>query len=105
MTLNLIQTLVLLLAIAALAGFAARVINIPYPVLLVLVGLGLALVPGVPRLTLEPDVILFVFLPPLLFRRAFHAPLRELIRSSRSLLILALPCVVITALLVALPVH
>ena len=102
MTLSLIQTLVLLLA---LAGFAARVIGIPYPVLLVLVGLGLALVPGVPRLTLEPDVILFVFLPPLLFRGAFHAPLRELIGSSRSLLILALPGVVITALLVALPVH
>ncbi len=47
MTFSLIQTLVLLLAIAALAGLAARVIGIPYPVLLVLVGLGLALAVGV----------------------------------------------------------
>lgn len=105
MTLALVTTLVALLAIAGLAGFAARRVGVPYPVLLVLVGLALALIPGLPHLAIAPDLILFVFLPPLVYRGAFHAPLREFVETRRTLLALAVPGLVATALLVALPAH
>lgn len=105
MTITIVATLVALLALAGIVGFIARRIGVPYPVLLVIVGLVLALIPGIPTLRVEPDLILFVFLPPLVYRGAFHAPIRELIAAQRLILIFAVPGVVITALLVALPVH
>lgn len=69
--------LALLLVVAILFEIAGRA-GIPYPVLLVLGGLGLAFVPGVPRFSLEPELVLLVFLPPLLFSAAFETPLRDL---------------------------
>ena len=66
-----------LVAIAILFEIARRV-GVPYPTLLVLGGLGLALVPGLPRIELEPDLVLLVFLPPLLFTAAVETPIREL---------------------------
>ncbi len=105
MTLTLVTTLVALLTIAGLVGFVARRIGLPYPVLLVVVGLLLALIPHLPTVRVAPDLILFVFLPPLLYRGAFHAPLRELVATQRAILIFALPGVLVTALLVAPAVH
>lgn len=69
--------LVSLVVIAVLYGLAGRV-GVPYPTLFVLGGLALAFVPGLPHLTLEPDLILLVFLPPLLFIAATETPTREL---------------------------
>ena len=55
----------LLLAVAALA-LLARKLKIPYPILLVVGGLLLGLVPGLPRVKLDPEVVFLFFLPPLL---------------------------------------
>src|SRR3954454_1715814 len=63
----------LLVATAALYEVARR-IGIPYPTVLVLGGIALAVVPGLPSVTLEPALVLFVFLPPLLFAAAFETP-------------------------------
>jgi Na+/H+ antiporter len=73
----LITVLALVLAVAILFEVAGR-IGVPYPALLVVGGLVLAFVPAMPRLALEPDLVLLVFLPPLLFRAAFETPLRDL---------------------------
>ena len=62
--------ILLLAAVAALATLANR-IKIPYPILLVLGGLALGFVPGVPNLELPPDVVLVAVLPPLLYVSAF----------------------------------
>lgn len=105
MTLTLVTTLVALLAIAGIVSFVARRIGVPYPVLLIVVGLILALIPHLPPLRIDSDLILFVFLPPLVYRGAFHAPIRELIATRRAILIFAIPGVLVTGLLVALPVH
>ena len=59
----------LLLAVVFLATVAQR-IRLPYPILLVLGGLLLALVPQVPQVQLNPDLVLLLFLPPLLFAAA-----------------------------------
>ena len=50
----------------------------PYPSLFVLGGLALGFVPALPRLTLEPELVLLVFLPPLLFEAAVETPARDL---------------------------
>lgn len=71
--------LVELLAIAVL--FEARRLDVPYPALFVLGGLVLGFIPNVPRITIEPDLVLLVFLPPLLFGAAIETPLRELCRN------------------------
>ena len=69
--------LAILVAIAILFEIARR-IGVPYPTLFVLGGLGLAFVPGLPRIELEPDLVLLVFLPPLLFSAAVETPIRDL---------------------------
>jgi CPA1 family monovalent cation:H+ antiporter len=58
-----------LVAVAVLA-LVARKLPIPYPILLVLGGLGLALVPGVPPIGLNPELVFLVLLPPLLYPAA-----------------------------------
>jgi Na+/H+ antiporter len=67
----------LLVAVALLAGAGLR-FNVPYPVVLVVGGLLLGLVPGLPAPDLAPDVVFFAFLPPLLYAAAFQASAYEL---------------------------
>jgi len=69
--------LVELIVIAVLFEVAQR-LNIPYPALFVIGGAALGFVPGLPHITLQPDLVLLVFLPPLLFGAAFETPLRDL---------------------------
>ena len=79
----------------------ARRIGVPYPTLLVLGGLGLAVVPGLPRIHLEPELVLLVFLPPLLFGAAVDTPSRELRANLAPLLRLSVGLVVFTMAIVA----
>ena len=64
--------LLLLLAIALLALLAGRA-RIPYPVFLVYGGLAIAVIPGLPRIALQPDIVFLVFLPPLLYAAAIDS--------------------------------
>jgi CPA1 family monovalent cation:H+ antiporter len=94
----------LLLAVAVLAG-AARAVNIPYPIVLVLGGLALGAIPGLPEIALPPDLVLLIFLPPLLYSAAFFASLRDLRNDVRSISLLAIGLVVATAAAVAAVAH
>jgi monovalent cation/hydrogen antiporter len=94
----------LMIAIAALST-VARLINVPYPILLVLGGLALGLIPGLPDVELEPDLVLVLFLPPLLYAAAFFASLRDLRANLRPISLLAVGLVVATACAVALVAH
>ena len=67
----------LLLAVAVLAGLGLRS-GVPYPVALVLGGLVIGLVPGLPSPELDPDIVFFVFLPPLLYAAAIAVSAHEL---------------------------
>ena len=64
--------IVLLLLLLFVAGFTAlaRKLQTPYPIVLVVAGLALSLVPAIPRITLNPDLVFLVVLPPLLFSAA-----------------------------------
>jgi CPA1 family monovalent cation:H+ antiporter len=92
--------LLILVAIAILFEIARR-LGVPYPTLFVIGGLGLAFVPGLPRIELEPDLVLIVFLPPLLFAAAFDTPIRELRTNIAPLLRLSIGLVVFTMTAVA----
>jgi Na+/H+ antiporter len=96
--------LVVLVAIAILFEIARRV-GVPYPTLFVLGGLGLAFVPGLPHIQLEPDLVLLVFLPPLLFSAAAESPIRDLRANLAALLRLSLGLVLFTMVIVAAIAH
>jgi Na+/H+ antiporter len=91
--------LAILVAIAILFEIARRV-GVPYPTLLVLGGLGLASVPGLPRIKLEPDLVLLVFLPPLLFAAAAESPIRDLRANRAALIRLSVGLVIFTMVIV-----
>ena len=61
-----IESLIILLGAAALLAQVARLLNVPYPVFLVLGGLAIGFVPGLPALQIPPEVLFVVFLPLLL---------------------------------------
>ena len=94
----------LLLAVAGLAVLA-RVVGVPYPITLVAGGAVIGFLPGVPTVELDPDVVLLIFLPPLLYGAAFFTSVRELRRDARSIATLAIPLVFATMAAVAVVVH
>src|SRR5256714_4343497 len=94
-----------LLGVLAVFLIAAPALRIPYPILLVLGGLGLGFVPGVPELALPPDVVLVAVLPPLLYLSAYRTSLRDLRATARAIGVLAIGLVVATTVAVALVAH
>ncbi|HEX2728686.1 MAG TPA: cation:proton antiporter, partial [Rubrobacteraceae bacterium] len=66
----------LLVAVAALATLAAR-LKIPYPIFLVLGGSLLGFIPGLPRVELDPELVVLIFLPPLLYVSALFTSWRD----------------------------
>jgi CPA1 family monovalent cation:H+ antiporter len=94
---------IVLVLIAACIGFAllARRLALPYAVVLVVGGMVLALVPGLPRIALPPELALAFFLPPLLQGSAFRTDWRGFRTNLRPILLLAVGCVLFTALCVA----
>jgi Na+/H+ antiporter len=92
--------LVILVAIAILFEIARR-IGVPYPTLFVLGGLPLAFVPGLSRVQLQPELVLLVFLPPLLFSAAVDSPIRDLRANRAPLLRLSIGLVLFTMVIVA----
>jgi Na+/H+ antiporter len=94
----------LFVALAAIATLARR-IEVPYPILLVIGGLLIGLVPGLPRVEIDPDLVLLVFLPPLLYTAALAMPPRELRENLQPIALLALGLVLLTMTAVAVVAH
>jgi CPA1 family monovalent cation:H+ antiporter len=83
----------------------AQVSRVPYPILLVVGGLALGLLPPIPDVELDPDLVLIVILPPLLYAAAYFTPLRELRRNVREISALAVGLVLATMVGVAVVAH
>lgn len=94
-----------LVAVTALAAVAARRTAMPPSILLVLVGLGLGFVPGIPRIDLRPDLVLSLLLPPLLYSSGVGMSWRGFKANLRPILLLAVGCVLFTAVMVAWFAH
>lgn len=93
----------LLGAVTVLAG-AARRIGLPSPIMLVACGVLIALVPGLPPVHLDPDLIFFIFLPPLIYGAGFNSSPRELRAEARRIGILATGLVAASTVAVAVAV-
>jgi monovalent cation/hydrogen antiporter len=94
----------LLVAVAGLSALARR-LSIPYPIVLVIGGALFGFVPGLPEVNLDPDVVLVVFLPPLLYSTAFFANLGDLRRDLRAISITSIGLVLVTMCAVAVVAH
>jgi monovalent cation/hydrogen antiporter len=102
---NLEVFLVALFVSVALLNAIASWLNVPYPIVLVIGGLALALVPGMPTVELEPDLVLTIFLPPLLYSAAFFSDLRALRQDVRAISLTSIGLVIVTAAAVAVAAH
>ena len=97
---TLLFCLALLLAVSVLVMLGQR-LRIPTPIFLVLSGLAISLIPGIPRIAIDPDLIFLIFLPPLLYEAAWSMSWKEFWRWRRIITVLAFGLVILTALAVA----
>jgi Na+/H+ antiporter len=102
---NQIVPLIFLLGAAALLAQLARMLKVPYPVFLVLGGLAIGFVPGLPEVQISPEVIFLIFLPPLLNYAAFFSSPRDLRAQLTPILLLAIGLVLLTTAAVAVLAH
>lgn len=96
--------LILLVVVAAIVTFARR-FTIPYPILLIIGGLALGFVPLLPTIILDPQIILLLFLPPLLYWQALNLSFRDFRANLRSILLLSIGLVLVTIVAVAAIAH
>ena len=99
-----VVALALILAVAAMLAIAPT-LHIPYPILLVLGGLLIGIAPGMPEFELDPQLVFFGVLPPLLYGSAFFTSLRDLRAQARPIGLLAVGLVVVTTVGVAVVAH
>src|SRR3954470_377867 len=99
------ETIVVLLAVAVAMAWLARRLDVPDPVLLVAGGAVLAFLPVGIEITLDPELVLLLFVAPLLYADAYYAPIGELRNNSVSIALLASVLVVVTAVAVAVVAH
>src|SRR5712692_7584694 len=96
------ELLLALLVVVAVLVTISRRIRVPYPVLLLLGGLAAGLIPGIPPLQLDPDIVFLVVLPPLLYVAAFLTPIRDFRQNLKNISSLAIGLVAASAAVVAI---
>jgi Na+/H+ antiporter len=99
------QIFLILLAVLAGTALLARRINVAPAILLLLAGVALAFVPGMPTLELPPELVLLVVLPPLIYSASVAMSWREFRYNLRPIILLSVGCVIFTALAVAAATH
>jgi monovalent cation/hydrogen antiporter len=100
-----VESILILMLAATLLVRAADYADVPAPIVLVLGGLAIAFLPGLPTVELDPDTIFLVFLPPLVFSAGWRTSPRELRTVLRPLALLSIALVFLTAAVVALVAH
>jgi monovalent cation/hydrogen antiporter len=100
-----IQTILFLLAVLVVVAVAARRLNTAPSILLVIAGIGIALLPGLPRIELAPELVLFGVLPPLIYSAGVAMSWREFRFNLRPITLLAFGCIVFTSGAVAAVMH
>lgn len=100
-----LSLIIFLLALLVALSAVAPKLRLPYPVLLVLAGGLLGLVPGLPVIELNPDLIFFIFLPPLLYEASYQMSWHEFVANRRPITLLAVGLVLLTTTVVATIAH
>ena len=99
------QIFLILLAVLAGTALLARRINVAPAILLLLTGIALAFVPGMPSLELPPELVLLLVLPPLIYSASVAMSWREFKSNLRPIILLSVGCVIFTAFAVAAATH
>ena len=100
-----VQTLLFMLAELAAVAVIAKRLNISPSILLVVAGICMALIPGLPKVELAPEVVLLVILPPLIYSAGVAMSWREFKFNLRPIALLAFGCVIFTTCAIAAAVH
>jgi monovalent cation/hydrogen antiporter len=100
-----IETVLLLLAVLVVVAIVARRLKTAPSILLVVAGIALALLPGLPRIVLAPELVLYGILPPLIYSAGVAMSWREFRFNLRPITLLAFGCVVFTSAAVAAAAH
>ncbi|GGB11149.1 Na+/H+ antiporter [Puia dinghuensis] len=93
--------IVSMLFIVSMLSMLSDKLRISYPIFLVIAGLGISLIPGIPRIQLDPDIVFIIFLPPLLYSAAWTTSWHDFWRLRRPIGLLAFGLVLCTSLTVA----
>ena len=101
---NIATVIVLLAVVTALAEVTDK-IRIPYPILLVLAGIGIGLIPNLPKIELDPEIVFLIFLPPILYAAAWSTSWVDFKKARRPITLLAIGCVIFTTCAVAWVSH
>ena len=99
------QLILICLVAVALLAIVARKIRLPYPILLTIGGVVLALIPGLPAIKLDPDLVFDLFLPPLIYPAAVFTSWRDFRTNLRPILLLAIGLVLLTMTAIACLFH
>ena len=100
-----LYTTAALLGIVAAVMWIAERVRLPMPILLVVAGIALALLPWVPRIELDADFVMLALLPPLIYFAAFSMSWQAFRAHLRPILLLAIGCVIFTTVAVAAAAH
>src|SRR5258707_6050529 len=100
-----VQTLMFMLAVLAAVAVVAKRLNIAPSILLVVAGIGMAFIPGLPKVELAPELVLLVILPPLIYSAGVSMSWREFRFNLRPIALLAFGCVLFTTCAVAAAAH
>src|SRR5690242_8862380 len=90
-----------LLLISLLVAVIVKRLNFPYPIALVVAGFAIALIPGAPRVGIDPEVVFYIFIPPILAEAAYFTSWRDFWRWRRAIFLLAFGLVTTTTVVVA----
>ena len=102
---GIVETLLFMLAVLAGVAVAAQRLKIAPSILLVIAGIGMALIPGMPKIQLAPEIVLLVILPPLIYSAGVSMSWREFRFNLRPITLLAFGCVVFTTCAIAVATH
>lgn len=97
---NIFQTLVVLVFFATILAGIAQKVKVPYPIMLVMGGIVLGFIPNLQAISFDPNLILIIVLPPILYYAAFSISFREFRQNWREIFSLALGLVVMTTLII-----
>lgn len=103
--LELAQDLIILLVAVALLAWGARAIGVAYPIVLVVGGIGLAFIPGLADVELDPELVFLIFLPPLVHAAAYRTGTKRLRDNAAEITVLAVALVAFTIVVVAVVAH
>lgn len=99
---DILLLIISLLFVVSMLTMLSNRLRVSYPILLVLAGLGIGFIPGIPSITLQPDLVFIIFLPPLLYAAAWYTSWNDFWSFRRPIFMLAFGLVIFTATAVAL---